>query len=497
VSTGPQQTGWQETDWQEPEAPPPRPWWRRWLRRAFATLLLALAVAGAYFAYRHYRAVAALEEALAALDSEEPGWRLRDVEAARARVPDSENSASCVIETARRLPRGWPAPAFAERFDKLTPSEQLEPAAFTLLSKELDGVRPALEEARKLATRPNGRHPITFQRNVIATLLPTQQETRRVTQLLAYDVLRQAQAGDMKQALTSCRAALNAGRSVGDEPLLITMLVRTACVALACQSAERTLAQGEPAPDDLLALQRLLQHEAAFPALLVATRGERAMLHEMLDALESGDVSLFEVLGNDREVGALRKWAFGWYLRDSFRADHPRALALLTRRIAELRRPPHEQIAAEQAFAAEVRGLPKDALATRALLPALDKVGVAERRRLAGVRSMIAAVAAERYRREHGAWPESLDKLAPGLLTEVPLDPFDGRPLRYRRTADGVVVYSVGENGKDDGGKVRPEEHTQAPDVGYRLWDVKHRRQPPRPKEKAPEAPGVPGGPLP
>jgi hypothetical protein len=480
---------WQETELQETEAP--RPWWRRWLRRLVTTLLLALLGFGIRFAYRHYRAVAGIEEAVAALDREDPGWRLQEIEAARAQVPDTENGARVVIATSGLLPRAWPSDKFVERFDKRTPPEQLDPALFGLLRKELDGVRPALAEARKLATRPNGRHPITWQRNVMATLLPTLQEARRVTQLLAYDALRHAQAGDMKPALTSCRAALNAGRSIGDEPLLISQLVRIACVTSACQTAEVVLSQGEPPADDLLALQRLLQHEAAFPALLIATRGERASLHEMFDALESGDVRLSQ-LADDRRRAAWYEVAFGWYIRDTLRADHPRALALMARRIAEARLPAHEQAAAEQAFAAEMRGLPKEALGTRLLVPALDKVGVAERRRLAHVRCLIAVVAAERYRQEHGAWPESLDRLAPAQLTEVPLDPFDGRPLRYRRTADGVVVYSVGEDGKDDGGQLRRAGFTPAPDVGFRLWDVKHRRQPPRPAEKVPQEGAVP-----
>ena len=101
-------TAWQETEVRETEAPRPRPWWRRWLRRALTALLLAVVGAGVYFAYRHYRTVAALEEALAALDRDEPGWRLQQIEAARTRVPDGENSARVVIAANGLLPRGWP-----------------------------------------------------------------------------------------------------------------------------------------------------------------------------------------------------------------------------------------------------------------------------------------------------------------------------------------------------------------------------------------------------
>ncbi len=453
------------------------------------TLLLAVAGAGGYFAYRHYRAVTALEEAVAALDRAEPGWRLKDIEAARIKVPDAENSARLVTAVHVLLPRGFPVKELDDRLEKVTAPEQLDPATFALLGQELNRARPAVEEARKLATRPNGRHRLTIPRNPQATLLEDQQDTRGVARLLQFDVLRQAQAGDMKQALASCRAALNAARSLGDEPFIISQLIRTACDAVACQSAERALSQGEAAPDDLLALQRLLQHEAAFPALLVALRGERAMIHETLDAVESGDVPLGDVLGNgdDGEAAALRKFVPGWFLRDTFRIDHPRVLARMTRWLAAAQLPPHEQIAAEQALTAERRALPWGAIATRALLPGLEHFSVAERRRLAQVRCLIVALAAERYRLGHGAWPEALDQLAPALLAEVPADPFDGRPLRYRRTASGVVVYSVGENGTDDGGKVWFEEYARPKDTGWRLWDVKERRRPPRPVEKPPQ----------
>ncbi len=46
-----------------------------------------------------------------------------------------------------------------------------------------------------------------------------------------------------------------------------------------------------------------------------------------------------------------------------------------------------------------------------------------------------------------------LDALVPGILTEVPIDPFTGKPLVYRREGEGFIVYSLGSNQKDDGGR--------------------------------------------
>jgi hypothetical protein len=58
------------------------------------------------------------------------------------------------------------------------------------------------------------------------------------------------------------------------------------------------------------------------------------------------------------------------------------------------------------------------------------------------------------------------------------MDPYDGAPVRHRRTADGVVIYVLGEDGKDDGGAVEPPASGGGPaDCGYRLWDVSKRRQ--------------------
>jgi hypothetical protein len=100
---------------------------------------------------------------------------------------------------------------------------------------------------------------------------------------------------------------------------------------------------------------------------------------------------------------------------------------------------------------------------------------------------VIAAIAVERYRLANGRWPESLQELSPNLLNTGPLGPFDGAPLRYRRVADGVVIYTVGNDGTDDGGNLnRAGGPAKGTDLGCQLWDVKHRGQPPKPAPAAP-----------
>ncbi len=61
-------------------------------------------------------------------------------------------------------------------------------------------------------------------------------------------------------------------------------------------------------------------------------------------------------------------------------------------------------------------------------------------------------LAIECYRREHASYPDSLEDLVPKHLPRIPEDPFGHAPLRYRRTSDACLVYSVGPDGRDDGG---------------------------------------------
>lgn len=81
------------------------------------------------------------------------------------------------------------------------------------------------------------------------------------------------------------------------------------------------------------------------------------------------------------------------------------------------------------------------------------------------LRATQVALAIERYRQTSSRLPDDLSELAPAYLREVPVDPFSGGPVHYRRDAVGYRVYGLGTNGKDDGG-----------DFGRLAWDAANQR---------------------
>jgi hypothetical protein len=71
------------------------------------------------------------------------------------------------------------------------------------------------------------------------------------------------------------------------------------------------------------------------------------------------------------------------------------------------------------------------------------------------------AIAIRRWQVRHGALPASLQELTPELLPAVPIDPLDGKPLRYKPGTNGMfLLYSVGYDFKDDGGDAQPEKNS-------------------------------------
>jgi dimeric dUTPase (all-alpha-NTP-PPase superfamily) len=82
--------------------------------------------------------------------------------------------------------------------------------------------------------------------------------------------------------------------------------------------------------------------------------------------------------------------------------------------------------------------------------------------------NLAVAAALEAFKREKGAYPAKLSDLSPEYLKEIPKDLFSQKELSYRRTANGYLLYSVGANETDDGGKMQNSgEHSG--DIGMEM----------------------------
>ncbi|MCI0458127.1 MAG: hypothetical protein L0Z62_14280 [Gemmataceae bacterium] len=87
------------------------------------------------------------------------------------------------------------------------------------------------------------------------------------------------------------------------------------------------------------------------------------------------------------------------------------------------------------------------------LMPALRKVQQARDRNEQIQNNLHLAFALGIYQREHKRYPKTLADLAPKYLAQIPRDVFSGQALIYRPSEKGYLLYSVGPNGIDEGGR--------------------------------------------
>jgi hypothetical protein len=430
-----------------------------------------------------------LDAVSAKLDAEEPGWRLDAILAQRQQQapPKDQNAAEPILAIGDRLSheknKEWADWRRAEGFqDRDRSNHRLPPDWIKHLGDIRDHTARDREDARRLRTFTAGYYPLTIGDNPYTVLLPHIDKARQVLSLLEYDALLAAADNDPDAAIRSAHAALNVSGSIGDEPFLISQLVRMSCDNVAAQAALQALAWGEPR-QGLAELQAAFAAEADVPWFLNGVRGERALLDRIFTGLASGKLTLddFAVLGLQKP-GPLDFAGFRLY-KALIPEDHAAALRILSEYVAAARLPHHEQIAAFAKIKLPPRP-PDDFryIGTNLLLPASEKVADAGLRTRALLLAASCLTACERFRQSCGRWPASLDEIPTDILREVPCDPYDGRPLRFERLQDGITVYSVGPE--------RPARTTQRPTelgpythhgIGWKLWDADQRGLPPKP----------------
>jgi hypothetical protein len=450
------------------------------LRRILLVASCLIAAVVGVFAYVVYWQDRELREAIAEADRLDPGWHFEDIQAARAEVPDDENGAKLVLAARAKMPANWLAPTAAGvptldmRLIDVPPPQRPGEADLKELRERLGKpeVAKALEVARGLADRPRGRYAVTWTRDLVGTLVPHVQEARDVTRLLALDARLRALDGDTEGAVRSCQGALNAGRSLGDEPLPVSQLVRAACDRQALRALEQTLALGVASPKALEELQRLLQEEAEAPLELTAARSERVTFYQCLEVMRTGR---FNRASYGLRTSFLGSTGDDLLDRGKARACQAAYLRYYNQVVEAVKRPTEDQQEVLETLHEPNVQLPTllEALTRRAGESGWGRWASAYLQAKAELRCAAAALAAERYRLATGSWPKGLDTLVPDYLPAVPADPFDGKPLRLAHLPDGLVIYSLGPDRTDDGGKI-DRSHPGAPntDVGFQLWNV-------------------------
>jgi hypothetical protein len=283
-------------------------------------------------------------------------------------------------------------------------------------------------------------------------------KVRRAAELLKLNMIYQIEAGHPELAVRSTVDLLKLARSLEEEPMDMPQILRTTCIRFAISGQERLLSRAELESTQLDALMTAVRECEATNAMWKTTIGDRCRMldcfHEFASKsrpLDQDEKDTMEVMEWDRTFPL--SWNF-WIYRNSglLQLDELCYLDGKEKLLQAAGRGFPERLRMVESFERHAAEFPKYYNFSRSLSGFANCFEL-EACCVARIRCAVAALAVERYRAAKGSLPDSLDNSVSTLLPAVPVDPFDGKMIRYKKLLKGYVVYSVGKDQEDNGGK--------------------------------------------
>jgi hypothetical protein len=338
------------------------------------------------------------------------------------------------------------------------------------LATELENMREALSQARAALTNPVLSFSLNYQQGY-NLLLPHLAGLKQAEICLSSATMLALHQNQPDEAWDDLKASVNLARLFGrDEPVMISQFVRVAIGQIALNTTWAALQYRGWSEKQLTELQVAWNSfdflDQLEPALSMDRATDAMVFSEMRNSFTSLQSFTTAPLTSARTENLVIQvfhnwtWKTHWSYEEelytmqkgqaeleavrSARNNHAFAPALtqLDESLAHLQKLHTNDIAH---FMFDGGSL---------LLGILNVTDMEMKRRL-----LLTAIALKRYELRTGKYPDQLATLVPNFFRELPIDVMDGKPIRYRLNSDGTfLLYSVGEDGVDNGGDLTPTE---------------------------------------
>lgn len=340
-----------------------------------------------------------------------------------------------------------------------------------------------LDQIRAASARPGCRFPVDIEKG-FSTPLPHYAAMQRASEYFAVSAIARIAAKDSKGALADCMQMFRLCDALRDEPYLISLLVQFSFLEKVHLVVHAGLSAGLWKSEELTALESKLGSQNLIARFRSAMAVERAGMTTEIDRLSRAPShEIREMLGllggmngeDPPNYLAVYLYPRGWMhhckvkaneLHDAFLADYAPVNGVEPDfNTRDSREGPFRQAQAPSSFDRFRYAI------VVVLMPALENVEKSLFHAQAHLTQARIACALEHARLKVGAFPESLDAVAPHFGPTIPKDFCDGKPMRYRRTADGYELWSVALNRVDEGGThlTKEDDRKKQPDWLWKL----------------------------
>ena len=273
--------------------------------------------------------------------------------------------------------------------------------------------------------------------------------------------------GKHDEAVDSIITMVNIAEHAKAEPTLIGQLVGYAIQNIAADAARTALSGAAPTRE---ACRRAFDRIGAIDQVgpfVTAMKGERLLGIDVYDGLRTGRYAVQDWIGwlRDGLRDGLGERVIGWYAtfgRPLLNLDEVSYLRAMAQQIDAVSVPSAQAEDHLKRAAEAWEQIPAyRAVVSSMITPGFNRAVRSRDEKTALLGALQIALSLKGYRAAHGAYPETLAKLeADGW--DLPVDVFTGEPYLYRRDGAGFVVWSVGLDKDDDGGRALDYRALQA-----------------------------------
>jgi hypothetical protein len=386
-------------------------------------------------------------------------------------VPDNQNAA-LVMTQAFELRRNYGDSRSNLIFNFKPPGrrELLTAEQVELLEGYIALNAAMVDKANQALVLPSSRYPVDFTL-LMNTPLAHLGWLKQLAEIQRYSALLAIRAGRSESASSNVVTILALARTLDDEPCVISQRVRLKLIQTAFTTLEHRANAETFSAAELDRLAAAFARTGTTNLMVRALIGERAMTmpyFRMTRAEASRIRSPKNGAGSEENSPLPCYGPFLLRLIGYYELDFGSYLYAMNKGIALARRPPPDNRTADGYFAyVGEESMKRHRIISGGTLSYYSGVVSRENEGITHQRLVMTALAIEQFSNQNRQIPEKFDELVPLFLPAVPADPFDGEPLRYHRLANGYVIYSVGRDGEDNGGRERPTDAKSSDKTGY------------------------------
>ena len=361
---------------------------------------------------------------------------------------------------------GWRAGLLAA--NKLTAADTALTDGAAVL-RGLEFLKPQLDEIRASVKRPKVHFPVKWEDGFSAAF-PHFSAFMSLSRFLSLSANAKLAEGDAAGAFDDWMTSWSLAKKLDDEPSLIAGLVQISIAHVAIRTVWEGIEEHRWTAGQLEAIQEIFAASNPIRRGLHCVASERALLNTWLEH-NIGNTEIFGVLGSRSNVPEfivqLRARTRNWWRQNQIwlneYSDEELTMWDADAEVMHLK-PRRFDVETIAGFWAHI-----DLSLALLTAPVYRSVGTKFLHEHATIRMAGLACALERFRITNARYPERLEELVPQFIGKLPHDPCDGQPFRYRVTPEGYLLYSIGTDLKDDGGKVNDLRDLPAgPD--WRWW---------------------------